>query len=134
MGEKSFLNSLRTKKYFALFVGLIVAGGHFIITVGVLILEKETYSLLSYLSELIGRVLLAPSIVPIMVISNLLQIDRPAFLDFSPFALFVLACASAFYGVTGGLLASNQKDLQQVGIALMSLLTLTNCCVLVLIY
>ena len=134
MDKKGSLNSLREDKYFALFVGLIVALVHFVITCSMLLLMEKTYSVINDLSGFIVAILLAPSAAPIIMISHLRQIDLPALDDFSLFAVFALACSSVFYGISGGLLASNQKFFKQVGVAFISLLILSSCCILVLIY
>jgi len=134
MDTEGFWNSLRRDKYFALFVGLIVASLHFLITLSVLLLEERTYSVVHYLSEFIASILAAPSIVLMIMISTLLQIRMPGWGDFSPFSIPVLACSSVFYGITMGFLASSQKILHWVGIAFLILLTLLNCYILVLVY
>ena len=134
MDKKESLNSSKRGKDFALLVGVMVACAHFVITISMLLIMEKTYSIVHYLSEFITWVLLAPTGVPIIMISDLLQIDSPALFDFSPFSLLVFACSSAFYGITGGFLASNQKSLKRVGIAFISLLILSSCLVLVLIY
>ena len=134
MDEESSLNSFESENKFALFVGLIVAVVHFGTTVSVLIVENETYSLLQYLSEFIGVVLLAPSITVTTLFADVFQIDLPDPHDFSLFSLIIIAYSSALYGISGRLLASNHKLLRQLGIALISLLVLSKCCVLSLYY
>jgi hypothetical protein len=122
MEKNSTLGVLKKNDFYALLVGFGIAGFHFAVT-----------SLISPLSErfpshpfnpfavrdLFEMALIAPGIIPIVVISLLT----------SNFAshLFIYAFSSFLYGISGGLLTTQRKTLRRIGIVLMGGLILLNC-------
>ena len=115
MEKKSLLHRLKSKKYYAVIVGLIVAIIHFIVTsIMYPFFENDIRK------SLVFWILITPSMAYtfLSLSSNFdLSLFQPLFILFS----------SSVYGIIGGFLVSARKVWRWTGIVIIGLLILSSC-------
>ena len=123
MENNPSLPFLKKKDLFALLVGFGIAGFHFAITSFISPLNERfpshPFNPFS-IRDLVELALIAPGIIPIVIISLL-------HLNMFAAHTFIYAFSSFLFGITGGLLVTQRKTLRKIGTVLAGGLILLNC-------
>src|SRR5689334_17316219 len=113
MQKRSFLNFLKNENNNVLLAFLGVAGTHFVITSIISSSPNHSIDL-----SIIYFTLIAPSLIPVLIIYFGLSVEFPLSGTLSSILIFVIITSSSFYGIIGGFLASKKKTLRWTGIIL----------------